>query len=138
MSIFKNAAPAVRKETRRIAVITLIGLVLMIIGFAVGHAVLPEKIPFDYRVFAGGIGGSAVAVLNFFRMGLAVQKASAAPDEDTARLTIRASYSQRMMMMIIWMVLAAALPCFQVAAGLLPLLFPSLGIKILTLAGKIN
>ena len=138
MSIFKNAAPAVRKETKRVACITLICLAVMIAAFALLHHFLPDKVPFDYRVVLGGICGSIVAVLNFFLMGLAVQKASSASDEDSARLTIRASYSQRMMMQIVWMVLAAALPCFQIAASILPLLFPSLGIKALTLTGKIS
>lgn len=45
---------------------TLTGIVLMWIVFAVLHGTMPEKVPFDYTVILGGLGGGAVAVLNFF------------------------------------------------------------------------
>ena len=69
-------------------------------------------------------------MLNFFLMGLTVQNVASAADEDLARRKMKASYSQRMMMQMIWGILAVAAPCFNYVAGLLPLLFPSLGIKI--------
>ena len=47
---------------------------------------MPEKVPFDYTVILGGLGGGAVAVLNFFLMGLTVQKAAACEDEGSARM----------------------------------------------------
>ena len=76
-SIFDKVQPAVKKETRRVvAMITAVGLVLMWILFAGLHFAMPDKVPLDYTVFLGGIGGGAVAVLNFFLMGLAVQKSS--------------------------------------------------------------
>ena len=97
MSIMDNVQPAVKKETGKVAAITGIGLILMWIVFGVLHAFMPQKVPFDYTVFLGGAVGGCVAVLNFFFMGLAVQKAAAATDEDTARMRIKASYSQRML-----------------------------------------
>ena len=83
MSIMDNVQPAVKKETGKVAAITGIGLILMWIVFGVLHAFMPQKVPFDYTVFLGGAVGGCVAVLNFFFMGLAVQKAAAATDEDT-------------------------------------------------------
>ncbi len=177
MSIFGEVQPAVKKETGHVAVYTAIGAVLMwvIFGilhgvmpekvpfdytvflggigggliavlnfflmgltvqkvaariFGILHGVMPEKVPFDYTVFLGGIGGGLIAVLNFFLMGLTVQKVAASTDEDAARMKMKASYSQRMLLQMLWVVAAIALPCFQFVAGILPLLFPSLGIKL--------
>ena len=130
MSLLENIQPAVKKETKRVIVITLLGLFLMWILFAVLHFIMPDKVPLDYTVFLGGIAGGCVAVLNFFLMGLAVQKAAAAEDEGTARMKIKASYSQRFMMQVFWVIIAIIAPCFHFVAGIAPLLFPGTGIKI--------
>ena len=130
-SILNNVQPAVKKETKRIIKITIVGLILMWILFAVLHFAMPDKVPLDYTVFLGGIGGGAVAVLNFFLMGLAVQKAASASDEGTARMKLKASYSQRFLMQILWVILAIVAPCFHFVAGIAPLLFPGTGIKIM-------
>ena len=130
-SILNNVQPAVKKETKRIIKITIVGLILMWILFAVLHFAMPDKVPLDYTVFLGGIGGGAVAVLNFFLMGLAVQKAASASDEGTARMKLKASYSQRFLMQILWVILAIVAPCFHFVAGIAPLLFPGTGIKLM-------
>ena len=130
-SILDNVQPAVKKETKRIIKITIVGLILMWILFAVLHFAMPDKVPLDYTVFLGGIGGGAVAVLNFFLMGLAGQKAASASDEGTARMKLKASYSQRFLMQILWVILAIVAPCFHFVAGIAPLLFPGTGIKIM-------
>lgn len=130
-SILDNVQPAVKNETKRIIKITIVGLILMWILFAVLHFAMPDKVPLDYTVFLGGIGGGAVAVLNFFLMGLAVQKAASASDEGTARMKLKASYSQRFLMQILWVILAIVAPCFHFVAGIAPLLFPGTGIKLM-------
>ena len=130
-SILDNVQPAVKKETKRVVKITAVGLIPMWILFAVLHFTMPDKVPLDYTVFLGGIGGGAVAVLNFFLMGLAVQKAASASDEGTARMKLKASYSQRFLMQILWVILAIVAPCFHFVAGIAPLLFPGTGIKIM-------
>ena len=130
-SILDNVQPAVKKETKRVVKITAVGLILMWNLFAVFHFTMPDKVPLDYTVFLGGIGGGAVAVLNFFLMGLAVQKAASASDEGTARMKLKASYSQRFLMQILWVILAIVAPCFHFVAGIAPLLFPGTGIKIM-------
>ena len=129
--LLENVQPAVKKETKRVVMITAVGLILMWILFAVLHFTMPDKVPLDYTVFLGGIGGGAVAVLNFFLMGLAVQKAASASDEGTARMKLKASYSQRFLMQILWVILAIVAPCFHFVAGIAPLLFPGTGIKIM-------
>lgn len=137
-SVLDNIQPAVKKETKKVSVITIVGVILMWIVFAILHFIKPESIPLDYTVFIGGIGGGAIAILNFFLMGLTVQKAAAAEDEGTARMKIKASYSQRMMLEIIWVIIAIVAPCFQFVAGIAPLLFPGTGIKIVGIFYKSN
>lgn len=125
--------PAVKKETLRVSAYTAAGVVLMYIGFLVVKFLVPDyiEIPFDYRVILGGIGGGLVAVLNFFLMGIAVQRVAATDDDKVAGSIMKASYSRRMLLQILWLVAVIAAPCFQLVAGILPLLFPTLGIKIM-------
>lgn len=134
----QKVAPAVRKETKRVIIITVIGVVIMFAVFAGLHFAMPDKVPFDYRVILGGLGGGCIAVLNFFMMGLTVQKVTSMEDEGLARQQMKSSYTYRMLLQILWMVAAIAAPCFQFVAGLVPLLFPSLGLKLLSVMGKIS
>ena len=136
--LLENVQPAVKKETKRVVMITGAGLILMWILFAILHFTIPDKVPFDYTVILGGIGGGVIAVLNFFLMGLAVQKAASATDEGTARMKLKASYSQRFMMMILWVIVAIVAPCFQFVAGIAPLLFPGTGLKFVGIFHKAN
>ena len=119
--IKERIQPAVRKETEHVMVYTAVGVAAMWCVFLILHLVLPKKVPFDYTVILGGLFGGAVAVLNFFLMGMAVQKAAAETEEAAAKRWIQASYSQRNMMQM---------PCFQFVAGILPLLIPGTAIKL--------
>lgn len=135
-SIFSNVQPAVKKETKRVMMITAAGVVLMWIGFGIFHWIFPEKVPLDYTVFLGGFAGGLIAVLNFFLMGLTVQKVASFDDEENARMRMKASYSQRMSLQMLWIIIVIVAPCFQLVAGLLPLLFPGFGIRIVGIVGK--
>ncbi len=123
--------PAVKKETKRVGIFTAAGVVVMWAAFAALHQAYPEAVPFDYRIFLSGIVGGAVAVLNFFLMGITIQKVASENMEDVARMRLKSSYTQRMLLQILWVIAAVAAPCFQFAAGIAPLLFPSLGIKLM-------
>ena len=46
--MFANVQPAVRKETKKVAIGTLVCVVLMWAVFGIGHLVNPSQIPFDY------------------------------------------------------------------------------------------
>ena len=131
-------APAIKAETKRVAVCTAAGVAVMLIAFLILHKAVPEKVPFDYRVVLGGLGGGTVAVLNFFLMALTVQKVVSTQDEDLARGRMKASYSRRMLMQMAWVVVAIVAPCFHFVAGIVPLLFPSLGIKLTGIFGRKN
>lgn len=130
-SFWDKVQPAVKEETKRLAISTLAGVVLMILSFFVLHIFMPEKVPFDYTVFLGGIAGGCVAVFNFFWMGLTVQEVVTLKNEDSARARMKASYTYRMLMQMLWVVIAIITPVFQTAAGILPLFFPGIWFKIL-------
>ena len=135
--LFENMQPAVKQETKKVAAYTMVGVLLMWIAFAVLHLIKPDKIVFDYTVILAGLAGGLVAVLNFLWMGVMVQKAvSVAGDEDTVRTLVKGSYSQRMLFQMIWVIVAIVAPCFHYVAGILPLLFPGTGIKIMGILKK--
>lgn len=131
----EKISPAVRKETKNVAIYTLIGVLVSLLIFYIAHTIRPEEVPFDYTVVLGSICGGIVAVGNFFLMGLTVQKVANTSDQALAAGYMRASYARRMMMQVLWVVAAIAAPCFHFVAGILPLLFPGAGIK---LAGMIQ
>lgn len=133
---FENVQPAVKKETKKVAISTLVGVLLLWCIFFICHSLIPQKVPFDYTVILGGIGGGCVAVLNFFMMGLTVQAVASMEDESMARNRMKTSYTYRMMLQMLWGIIAIAAPCFHFAAGLIPLLFPSIGIKVLGMMEK--
>lgn len=133
---WNNIQPVIKKETKRVAISTGIGVAIMWVIFGVLHLVMPGKIPFDYTVILGGLFGGAVAVLNFFLMGVTVQNVASTTDEEFARKKMKASYSQRMLLQMVWGIIAIAAPCFQFVAGLLPLLFPGVGIKLMGIIKK--
>lgn len=108
----------------------------MIVIFFVLHLIWPDDVPFDYTVFLGGICGSVIAILNFFLMALTVQNVASMEDRDKAAKLMRGSYSKRLMLQCLWIVAVIFAPCFQLFAGILPLLFPSTGLKVYGLFRK--
>ena len=128
--VWDSVQPAVKKETLNVFISTAIGTVLMWVVLFLLHIIMPEDVPFDYTVFVGGIGGLLVAVLNFFIMGLTVQKVSATEDEKDARSIMKLSYTRRLIFQIVWIVIALVAPVIYWVSGIIPLLFPSAGIKI--------
>lgn len=122
--------PAVKKETRNVALATLIGVVLVCVAFFVLNLIWPEDVPFNYTVILGGFAGGFIAVLNFFLMCLTVQKIASLEDEKAAQRLMKKSYSRRYLMQIAWIVIAIFAPCFNIISGLCPLLFPGLSIKL--------
>ena len=136
--MFADVQPAVRKETKKVAIGTFVCVVLMWAVFGIGHLAVPEQIPFDYTVLLAGFIGGMVAVLNFFLMGLTVQKIVSGGSEDQAMKHMKASYRFRTLTQLLWVVLAVALPFLNGAAGIIPLFFPSFGIKLLGMLGMIN
>ena len=64
--MFADVQPAVRKETKKVAIGTFVCVVLMWAVFGIGHLAVPEQIPFDYTVLlAGFIGGGSTELFPY-------------------------------------------------------------------------
>ena len=100
--MFADVQPAVKKETKKVAIGTFVCVILMWAVFGIGHLAAPEQIPFDYTVILAGFIGGVVAVLNFFLMGLTVQKVVSMEDDKQAATKMKTSYTQRMTFQILW------------------------------------
>ncbi len=128
--MFKNVDKVVLKETRFIAIFVLLGSLLM-------QAVYLVIGQWDYTVLLGNLLGAAVAVGNFFLMGLTVQKClTMSPDDAKKRMKL--SQQGRLLMMLVICMIGAAVPCCNTIAVLIPLLFPRVGVTVrgLTLKDK--
>ena len=132
--------PAVKQETAWIA-----GGVLILTGILVLIFVILGK--FDYTVALGAVYGAAIAVLNFFLLGMTVQKAAEEKEDGEnegeakaeepenphlkeAKKKMQLSYYGRMLMTMVAAALVLVLPIFHPIAALLPLLFPRIVIFI--------
>ncbi len=119
------------KETKRIAV----GTVIMLIVMLAVYAVLGK---FTVGVLLGGLLGSAYAIFNFFMLGMTLQKAASMTDQQMAHMKVRSSYSTRMIGMLILAVVAFALPFVEGIPCLIALLFPRATIFVLQITGQIK
>lgn len=119
------------KETKRIAVGTVIMLVVMLAVYAVLGK-------FTVGVLIGGLLGSAYAIFNFFMLGMTLQKAASMTDQQMAHMKVRSSYSTRMIGMLILAVVAFALPFVEGIPCLIALLFPRATIFVLQVTGQIK
>ena len=115
----------VKQETLIIFWSCLILSVLMQSVFLVGHW-------WRWSVLWGNLFGLAFAVLNFFLMGLTVQKAVGQTPEE-AKTTVKGSQMMRNLMLIGVMAAVYLIPVFHTVAGLLPLLFPRIAIALRSL-----
>jgi len=118
----KKIDETVLKETKFIAFSTLILSALM-------QAVFLIIGKWDITVLFGNLLGGGLAVLNFFLMGLTVQKAVML-DEKEAKNSIKISQTYRTLLMIVVAALGVALSCFNTWAVIIPLFFPRIAIAV--------
>ena len=120
--MFKKVDPTVKTETRFIALVVLILLVLM-------EAVFLVIGKWNITVLLGGLYGAAMAVGNFFLLGLRVRHClPREPDE--AKKKMKLSQQGRLLMLLVLCMIGAALPCFDTIALLIPQFFPRIGVTI--------
>ena len=120
----------VKRETIYVALWELVLTAVMIAVFLILKH-------FDWTVLAGAALGAVTAVVNFLLMGLTIQGAIGLEEKD-ARTRLKGSQSLRMVMQTIIAVLGAALPCFNLAAVLIPLFFPRIAVTIRSKSIKDN
>lgn len=117
---------ATARELAHIAVGVLSGSAIMVgIFFLVGK--------FDLTVVWGALLGSAVAIANFFYLGLSVQKAAA--NTDRAMLVMKTSYTVRMLICVAALVVGFVAPIFHWLAVIIPLLLPRVTIYVMQMLG---
>ena len=124
----KQVNDTVKKETTYIAMCLLIGsLLLQAVFLLVGK--------WDYKVLCGNLLSGFASILNFFLMGLTVQKA-VEKDEKAAASYIRTSQTLRLFMMFVFLAVGLLLPCFNIWAVVIPLFFPRVAIAFRPLLDK--
>ncbi len=114
--------PVVKKETKYIFLSVLILSALM-------EAVFLVMGKWHFTVLLGNLLSGSVAVLNFFLMGLTVQKA-VQKEEKEAKSAIRLSQTYRFLLIILVAAFGVALPYFHSVAVILPLFFPRIAVGI--------
>lgn len=124
----KKIDPTVQTETKFIAGVVLIASAVMEGVFLLLGA-------WDLTVLWGNLLGAAATVLNFFLMGLTIQKALDKSEED-ARKQMKASQSLRLLLLLLVAILGATVDCFHLVAVIVPMLFPRIGVSIRALQNK--
>ena len=89
----------------------------------------------DYKVILGNLLGYIIAVLNFFLMGLTVQKA-VLKSEKEAKTAMKVSQTYRNLMVLIFAIVGIVLPCFNTWAVIIPIFFPRIAIAFRSLFDK--
>lgn len=127
---------AVRRETARVAIGVFLMVALMLLVY-----VLMGK--FSVNVLLGGLYTGALTVANFFIMGMTVQgvtNRAAERERDEQELAqfsmemqnrMKLSYNMRMIALFALLVVGIALFKFDPLATILPVVFPTIVIRVL-------
>lgn len=118
----------VKKETAYVAISEGILIALMLAIYLIISK-------FSLNVLCAALISGAVAVLNFFVMGLTIQKAVNVSDDSDRRKLIRSSQLLRLLVMGIIIVICAVFPKLDVFALFIPLFFPRLFANIRGIIG---
>ena len=119
---------ATRRETGHIALgVLAFSAVMHLVFWALGR--------WEMGVLWGDLLDGGFAILNFFLLGLTVQKVADETDEKRARLKLQGSYTLRMLLTLAVIVVAVKAPCFVWPAAVIPLLFPRLTILAMQAMG---
>ena len=116
------------KETKYITMFVLLFSVLM-------QAIFLIIGDWNYKVLLGNIYGIAMAIGNFFVMGLYIQKA-VSQEPDDAKKTIKASQSVRFAALMLFTGIGVVVPVFNWITVVAPLVFPSFAIYLRPIVDK--
>lgn len=109
----------VKKETAYVAIAEAILVAIMLAVYLIISK-------FTLNVLFAALISGAVAVLNFFVMGLTVQKAVTVEDDSDRRKLIRSSQLLRLLVMGVIVIICAVFPKLDIFALFIPLFFPRL------------
>ena len=121
--------PAVKKETLNIIKAEIIGVLIMFAVFFVLNLIVPDRVPFNLGVVVSGLLGGAVAVLNFLIMGISIQKMTEVGDIELGKKLFKTYYRLRILLQVVWGIIALVVPFLHGLAGLIPLLIPTFAIR---------
>ncbi len=124
----KKPGEVVIKETLYIAIFEIIFSVILQLVF-----VLTKH--WNYSVILGNLLSCALAIGNFFFMGVSLEKA-VTENEKQARAIAKTSQTIRQIIIFVVVALGVVLPYFNNWAILLPLFFPRIAISLRPLFGK--
>lgn len=120
----------VKNETKYIIIwVILLSLLMQSVFLVTGF--------WDIGVLFGNILGAFVAVLNFFLMGLAIQRAVQKSEDDAKKLMI-VSGLYRKFMIFVFVIIGIIVPYFNNWAVIIPLFFPRVAIAFRPLLDKGN
>lgn len=122
--------PTIRKETAFVALATLILSALM-------EAVFLIIGRWDLPVLFGNLLGAGAGILNFFLMGLGLQKALDKDSKD-AKTTVVFSHTMRFFLMAVVLIVAAVVSFFNLLTAVLSLIFPTIAVYIRAVMIKKN
>ena len=91
----------------------------------------------DYTVLLGNLLSGAAVILNYFLIGITVQRALE-KDEKDAKSTMKLSQLYRFLFLFAVIILGVLLPCFNTWASIIPVFFPRFAIALRSLLGKKN
>ena len=118
----------VKKETKYIIIwVGLLSLLMQSVFLVTGF--------WDISVLLGNILGAFVAVLNFFLMGLAIQRA-VQKSEDDAKKSMNVSSLYRKLMIFVIVIIGIVVPYFNNWTVIIPLFFPRVAIAFRPLVDK--
>ena len=118
----------VLKETKYIALWVIIFSLIMEAVFLIINK-------WDYTVLLGNLLSGTVGVLNFFLMGIGVQKAIM-QEEKEAKQTMKVSNLMRTFLLFIAVVIGVTVSVFNNWAVIIPLFFPRIAILLRPLFDK--
>lgn len=117
----------VKLETINIAIGILICTIITQIGFLIFNQ-------YSIAVFLGSLYGGSIALLNFFLMGLTIQKITNMDDQNAAKKKMQASYSTRKLLLFLLvgagMYIAVTYEIFHWLPIILAVVYPRITIAV--------
>ncbi|MBE7050749.1 MAG: hypothetical protein E7394_08325 [Ruminococcaceae bacterium] len=110
------------KETKYIAIMIFIFSIIMELVFLILSK-------WDITVLYGNLLGALAMILNFYFMGIGVQKALG-KDEKDAQKILKGSLSLRTFFLFVTVALGAWLKCFSTIAVIIPMFFPRIAVAM--------
>ena len=126
----KNVDKTIIKETKYILTfVVLLSVIMQLVFVVLGR--------WDYKVLLGNILSGTAGVLNFFLMGLSVQKALN-KDEKEAKATIKLSQTYRTFFLAAVLIIGFAVKVFNPLVVVIGIFFPRVAVSMRPVYDKLK